>query len=87
MLYVKNIYKNIYIIRPLSTITLTSPDGDDTVIQTKLSAGGTIAVINTDAYSAVYTLPVGGAATITPTVSGNVVSGPETRRKVQLGYI
>lgn len=37
--------------------------------------------------SAIYTLPVGGAATIALTVSGNVGSGPEIRRKVQLGYI
>lgn len=37
--------------------------------------------------SAIYTLPGGGAATIALTVSGNVGSGPEIRRKVQLGYI
>jgi len=76
---------------PLSTITLSSNQGlpaNNTVIRTRLSAGGEIAVINADLFAAVYTLPSGGAATITaPALSGNVATGPETRRKVVLGYI
>ena len=72
---------------PASAITLTSPDGNDTVIRTKLSAGGTIAVINVNNYSVIYTLPAGGEETIAPTSSGADSVGPNIRRLVNLGYV
>tara|TARA_R110000796_G_scaffold20781_5_gene61689 strand:+ start:32603 stop:33040 length:438 start_codon:yes stop_codon:yes gene_type:complete len=79
---------------PLSSITLYSPDRGslgpiaDTVIQCRLSAGATIAVTNTDRYTALYTIPVGGTdGSITLSQEGHHVIGPEIRRKVVLGLL
>jgi len=73
---------------PLSSITLTSPDGSNTVIRTNLSAGATLATVNTDNLTVTYTLPAGGAATLAPASSGyNLAVGPEMRRKFSLGYL
>ena len=74
---------------PLSSITLYSPNGGtNTVIQCRLSAGATIAVTNTDRYTALYTIPVGGTdGSITLSQSGHHVTGPEVRRKVVLGLL
>lgn len=71
---------------PLSTVTLTSPDGTNTVIQTSLSGGATLATINVDGLSVVYTLPAGGASTLAPVTSGYLAVGSELRRQVLLGY-
>lgn len=72
---------------PLSTVTLTSPDGTNTVIRTRLSGGATFATVNVDNFSAIYTMAAGGQATLTPTASGYLAVGPEQRRKAALGYI